>query len=289
MAGLRDVRRSVSRRAVFWAAIRNGNAMRRTPETDAARTVRPGPHHESRAKGFPTHLDGKSSARFGRDVETYRQPRVQGTNFGTETEGEQAGGHRCRVRSKRSQGPQHASARDATNVSATPVANAKATPARTSGSFLLQGPRPNGGAGRDTRSWRFGSDIPAVIMKQPACADRMTPARGPARPELVEPLCEAMTRLRPTHDARSVPGEFNRSVQHLLILLDGEVSHADVTDIVHLEAEGRTVGAVEERTKRVGHLPGAGKEEQDRRPADRGSPWRYGAGATSQSCGGVEA
>src|SRR6187431_1763155 len=83
-------------------------------------------------------------------------------------------------------------------------------------------------------------------------------------------------------------GEFNGSAQHLLILLDGEVSHADVTDIVHLEAEGRTVGAVEERTKRVGHLPGAGKEEQDRRPADRGSPWRCGAGATSQSCCGVE-
>ena len=39
----------------------------------------------------------------------------------------------------------------------------------------------------------------------------------------------------------------------------------------------------------VGHLPGAGKEEQDRRPADRGSPWRDRAGAASQSCGGVEA
>jgi hypothetical protein len=127
----------------------NGNPTRRPPETDAARTVGPGPHHESRAKGFPTHLDGKSSARFGRDVETHRQPRLQGTNFGTETEGEQAGGHRCRVRSKRSQGPQHASARDATNVSATPVANAKATPERTLGSSLLQGPCPNGGAGRD--------------------------------------------------------------------------------------------------------------------------------------------
>src|SRR4051795_11777962 len=85
------------------------------------------------------------------------------------------------------------------------------------------------------------------------------------------------------------PGEFNGSAQHLLILLDGEVSHANVTDIIHLEAEDRTVGAVEERTKRVGHLPGAGKEEQDRRPADRGSPWRCGAGATSQSCCGVEA
>ena len=69
-------------------------------------------------------------------------------------------------------------------------------------------------------------------------------------------------------DGSFYPGEFNGSAQHLLILLDGELSHADVTDIIHLEAEDRTVGAVEERTKRVGHLPGAGKEEQDRRPAE---------------------
>ena len=33
-------------------------------------------------------------------------------------------------------------------------------------------------------------------------------------------------------------GEFNRSVQHLLILLDKEVADGDVTDIVHGEAEG---------------------------------------------------
>ena len=34
-----------------------------------------------------------------------------------------------------------------------------------------------------------------------------------------------------------------------------------------------------------------GLERRDKywRPADRGSPWRYGACATSQSCGGVEA
>ena len=31
----------------------------------------------------------------------------------------------------------------------------------------------------------------------------------------------------------------------------------------------------------VGHLAGAGKEEQDRRSADRGSPWRDGAGAAA--------
>src|SRR5262245_43578759 len=84
-------------------------------------------------------------------------------------------------------------------------------------------------------------------------------------------------------------GDLNRSTQHLLILLDKEVADGDVTDIVHGEAGGRTLGALEERTKCVGHLPGAGKEEQDRRPADRGSQWRDRSGAASQSCGGVEA
>src|SRR5262245_8970393 len=84
-------------------------------------------------------------------------------------------------------------------------------------------------------------------------------------------------------------GGFNWSAQHLLILLDEEVADGDVTDIVYGEAEGRTLGALEERTKCVSHLPGAGKEEQDRRPADRGSQWRDRSGAASQSCGGVEA
>ena len=37
------------------------------------------------------------------------------------------------------------------------------------------------------------------------------------------------------------------------------------------------------------YLPGAGKEEQDRRPADRGSQWRDRSGAALQSCGGIEA
>src|SRR5262245_29809571 len=85
------------------------------------------------------------------------------------------------------------------------------------------------------------------------------------------------------------PGGFNWSAQHLLILLDEEVADGDVTDIVYGEAEGRTLGALEERTKCVRHLPGAGKEKQDRRPADRGSQWRDRSGAASQSCGGVEA
>ena len=34
-----------------------------------------------------------------------------------------------------------------------------------------------------------------------------------------------------------------------------------------------------------GHLAGAGKEEQDRRSADRGTPWRDRAGAAPESLG----
>ena len=37
--------------------------------------------------------------------------------------------------------------------------------------------------------------------------------------------------------------------------------HGDVTDLVHGSAEGRAVGAMEERAKCCGHLAGAGKEE----------------------------
>src|SRR5262245_28257303 len=104
--------------------------------------------------------------------------------------------------------------------------------------------------------------------------------------------CRLVARTcRPSMSAlRQLPGGgFNWSAQHLPILLDEEVADGDVTDIVHGEAEGRTLGALEERTKCVSHLPGAGKEEQDRRPADRGSQWRDRSGAASQSCGGVEA
>jgi hypothetical protein len=94
--------------------------------------------------------------------------------------------------------------------------------------------------------------------------------------------CETALRLE-------LGGEFNRSVQQLLVLLDEEVAHDDVTDMVYGGAEGRTVGALEERAKCVGHLSGAGKEELDWYPADCGSPWRDRDGATPQSCGGVEA
>jgi len=35
-----------------------------------------------------------------------------------------------------------------------------------------------------------------------------------------------------------LPGDLNRSTQHLLILLDEEVADGDVPDIVHGEAKG---------------------------------------------------
>jgi hypothetical protein len=46
-------------------------------------------------------------------------------------------------------------------------------------------------------------------------------------------ICQLGPGLWPT-----VPGDLNRSTQHLLILLDKEVADGDVTDIVHGEAEG---------------------------------------------------
>ena len=60
-----------------------------------------------------------------------------------------------------------------------------------------------------------------------------------------------------------------RSAQHLLIFLDEEVGHGDVTDLVHGAAEGRAVGALEERSECCGYLAGAGKERT--RPASSGS------------------
>ena len=53
-------------------------------------------------------------------------------------------------------------------------------------------------------------------------------------------------------------GEFNRSTQHLLILPDGEVSDGVAgTDMVHAEAEGGALGALEERSMRGGYRPRA--------------------------------
>src|SRR5262245_37003503 len=64
-----------------------GNATRRATESNAARTVTPGPHHESRAKGFP-HRTGRVLARFDRNVETHRQARPHGTYLGRHDRGE---------------------------------------------------------------------------------------------------------------------------------------------------------------------------------------------------------
>jgi hypothetical protein len=51
-------------------------------------------------------------------------------------------------------------------------------------------------------------------------------------------------------------GGFNRSMQHLLILLDWGVSDGGVfTNMVRAEAEGRALGAMEERSMCSGHCP----------------------------------
>src|SRR6516164_2370971 len=54
-----------------------------------------------------------------------------------------------------------------------------------------------------------------------------------------------------------LPGGFNWSAQHLLILRDEEVLHGDITGIVHCSAESRALGAMEERAKCCGHIAGA--------------------------------
>src|SRR5262249_55475144 len=50
------------------------------------------------------------------------------------------------------------------------------------------------------------------------------------------------------------PCGFNRSTQHLLILLDWEVSDGgECTDVVHAETAGGALGAMEERSMCGGH------------------------------------
>src|SRR3979490_2299091 len=84
-------------------------------------------------------------------------------------------------------------------------------------------------------------------------------------------------------------GEFNGSAQHLLIFLDQEVAHGDITDMVHGDAESRAVGALEERVKCCGDLPGTGSKEQDWRCANCDAPWRNRAGAPPESFGSAKA
>jgi hypothetical protein len=53
------------------------------------------------------------------------------------------------------------------------------------------------------------------------------------------------------------PGGFNRSTQHLLLLLDGRYAYGgQCTDMVHAEAEGRALGSLKERSMRGGHRAG---------------------------------
>src|SRR5688572_20202163 len=78
-------------------------------------------------------------------------------------------------------------------------------------------------------------------------------------------------------------GGFNRSTQHLLVLLNQGVAHGDITDMVHGSAEGGAVGALEEWVKCCSDLPGTGPEEQDWRSANCDAPWRHLAGAAPES------
>jgi acyl-CoA dehydrogenase len=91
------------------------------------------------------------------------------------------------------------------------------------------------------------------------------------------------------YDGPTEVGGFNGSAQHLLILLDQEVAHGDITDMVHGDAEGRAVGALEERVKCCSDLPGTGSEEQDWRSANCDAPWRNRAGAPPESFGSAKA
>jgi hypothetical protein len=54
----------------------NSNAMRRTTETDAARTVRPGPHHEAVPKASHTRWKGFGMVRRKCRDKTHRQARL---------------------------------------------------------------------------------------------------------------------------------------------------------------------------------------------------------------------
>src|SRR5262245_4610957 len=86
------------------------------------------------------------------------------------------------------------------------------------------------------------------------------------------PLCAALTGR--THGCTDQPANmkktlansepsthgrgFNRSRQHLLILLDWEVSDGgECTDVVHAETAGSALGAMEERSMCGGHRPSA--------------------------------
>src|SRR6266403_2659943 len=95
----------------------------------------------------------------------------------------------------------------------------------------------------------------------------------------MSPLMALLRHCKTTGRCPLTSGGFNGSAQHLQILLDQEVADGDITDMVHGDAEGRAVGALEERVKCCRDLPGTGSEEQDWRSANCDAPWRNRAGA----------
>src|SRR6516162_8065320 len=76
-----------SSNAPFRLGSSRGNATRRATEKRCGPDDETGPHHESRAKGFP-HRTGRVLARFDRNVETHRQARPHGTYLGRHDRGE---------------------------------------------------------------------------------------------------------------------------------------------------------------------------------------------------------
>ena len=61
------------------------------------------------------------------------------------------------------------------------------------------------------------------------------------------------------------------------------------TDIVHAQAKGRAVGALEERSVCGGHRSIAWEEEQERRLSDLGRQWRHCSSTTPESSSSAEA
>src|SRR5262245_37886569 len=127
-----------------------------------------------------------------------------------------------------------------------------------------------------------GSIAQATLASR--CVDLLN-LRRRLHPHVALPSCQADRR-------KACPfseGGFNRSAQHLLILLDREVGDGDITDMVHGRAEGGAVGALEEWVKCCSDLAGPGSEKQDWRCAHCDAPWRHRTGAAAESFGSAQA
>jgi hypothetical protein len=83
-------------------------------------------------------------------------------------------------------------------------------------------------------------------------------------------------------------GGFNKSAQHLLVLLDQGVAHGDIADMVFGSTEGGAVGSLEEWGKCCSDLAGTGSEEQDWRSANCDAPWRHRACTAPESFGSAQ-